>query len=580
MPGRNTGTNTIVFIKRNQVPHDRAKDVTYGLITTLIRPEKIDEPNRTRLVAGGDRVHYPGDAGTPTADLLTVKLLLNSIISTPNAKFMTMDIKDFYLNTPMARYEYMRLRLADMPKDVIAHYKLEEIATPDGYIYCEIQKGMYGLPQAGIIAQQLLEERLEKDGYRQSKITPGLWTHDTRPISFSLVVDDFGVKYVGEENAQHLLDTVRKYYKCSCDWKGERYCGLTIKWDYAGRKVHLSMPGYVRKALTRFQHKPPAKRQDQPYPHVKPNYGAKQQYSQENDNSPALNKAGKKFIQEVCGVFLFLARAVDGGLLPALSSLASQQANPTERTMELCQQFLDFMSCQEEAVLTYRASDMVLAIHSDASYLSEPKSRSRAGGHMFMAGHDKIPINNGAVLNISQIIRAVMSSAAEAELGALFINAKTAVSMRQTLTELGHPQPHTPMQTDNATAQALLTNKILPKALKAMDMRFHWLRCRDAQGQFRYYWRPGTQNLADYFTKHHPATHHKSVRPTILTAVNDPEYRKLFVTQENVSPSQINAKSGGTNKEQPTITSVVTKSFVKTHFQTPKFQNMIAARSA
>jgi hypothetical protein len=113
-----------------------------------------------------------------------------------------------------------------------------------------------------------------------------------------------------------------------------------------------------------------------------------------------------------------------------------------------------------------------------------------------------------------------------------------------------------------------------------MDMRFHWLRCRDAQGQFRYYWRPGTQNLADYFTKHHPATHHKSVRPTILTAVNDPGYRKLFVTQENVSPPQINAKSGGTNKEQPTITSVITKSFVKTLFQTPKFQNMIAARSA
>ncbi len=122
-------------------------------------------------------------------------------------------------------------------------------------------------------------------------------------------------------------------------------------------------------------------------------------------------------------------------------------------------------------------------------------------------------------------------------------------------------------------------NKIIPKALKVMDMRFHWLQCRDAQGQFRHYWRPGTQNLADYFTKHHPATHHKSVRPTILTAVNDPEYRKLFVTQETSSP-QINVKSGGTNKEQPTNTSVVTKSFVKTLFQTPKFQNMIAARSA
>ncbi len=196
-----------------------------------------------------------------------------------------------------------------------------------------------------------------------------------------------------------------------------------------------------------------------------------------------------------------------------------------------------------------------------------------------MAGKDKILINKGAVLNISHIIRAVMSSAAEAELGALFINGKTAVSMRQTLIELGQPQPRTPMQTDNATAHALLTNKILPKALKAMDMCFHWLRCRDAQGQFRYYWRPGTQNLADYFTKHHPATHHKSVRPTILTAVNDPEYRKLFVTQEKSSP-HINVKSCGTNKEQPANTSVVTKSFVKTVVQTPKFQNMIAARSA
>ncbi len=94
-------------------------------------------------------------------------------------------------------------------------------------------------------------------------------------------------------------------------------------------------------------------------------------------------------------MFLYLARAVNRGLLPTLSSLASQQANPTERTLELCKKFLDFMPCQEEAVLTYQASDTVLAIHSDVLYLSEPKSRSRTGGHMFMAGKDEIPINNG-----------------------------------------------------------------------------------------------------------------------------------------------------------------------------------------
>jgi hypothetical protein len=101
MLGGNTSPNNIVFIKKNQVYQNRAKDVTYGLITCMIRPENIEEPNQTRLVAGGDRVHYPGNTGTPTADLLTVKLLIKSTISTPNAKYMTMDIKDFYLNTPI-----------------------------------------------------------------------------------------------------------------------------------------------------------------------------------------------------------------------------------------------------------------------------------------------------------------------------------------------------------------------------------------------------------------------------------------------------------------------------------------------
>ncbi len=89
------------------VPKERARDVTYGLITCLIRPEKTDKPNRTRLVAGGDRVNYPYDTGTPTADLLTVKLLINSVISTPGARFFMMDIKNFHLCTPMSRYEYM-----------------------------------------------------------------------------------------------------------------------------------------------------------------------------------------------------------------------------------------------------------------------------------------------------------------------------------------------------------------------------------------------------------------------------------------------------------------------------------------
>jgi hypothetical protein len=207
--------------------------------------------------------------------------------------------------------------------------------------------------------------------------------------------------------------------------------------------------------------------------------------------------------------------------------------------MTLCKLFLDYMASQDETILTYKASNMVLAIHSNASSLSKPNARSRAGGHMFMSTNGDIPPNNGAILNISQIIRAVMSSAAEAKLGTLFYNAKTAVAMRHTLEELGHPQPRTPMQTDNKTANDLLTNKIMPKALKAMDMRFHWPHCRETQGQFHYYWRPGTQNLADYFTKHHPASHHKASRPTFLTSSLDPQGTKFFPKTKTGIPLQL-----------------------------------------
>ena len=105
---------------------------------------------------GGNLINYPDDCGTPTADLLTVKLLLNSFISTPNGKFMTIDIKDFYLMTPMDRYKYFRMKLELFPQDIVEEYGLQDKVDLDGYAFCEVRRGMYGLPQAGIIAQNLL----------------------------------------------------------------------------------------------------------------------------------------------------------------------------------------------------------------------------------------------------------------------------------------------------------------------------------------------------------------------------------------------------------------------------------------
>jgi hypothetical protein len=159
---------------------------------------------RTRLTVGGNLIHNPGDVSTKTAGLTTAKILFNSTISTPGAKFMCMDVKNFYLNTPMDRFEYMRLPLNLLPDEIIKQYDLQTIAT-DGWVYVEIRKGMYGLPQAGLLANQLLQKRLATHGYAPVTHTHGLWRHKTRPITFSLVVDDFGVKYVGKHNANHLL---------------------------------------------------------------------------------------------------------------------------------------------------------------------------------------------------------------------------------------------------------------------------------------------------------------------------------------------------------------------------------------
>jgi len=160
---------------------------------------------------------------------------------------------------------------------------------------------------------------------------------------------------------------------------------------------------------------------------------------------------------------------------------------------------------------------MTPSSHSDASYLSEPKAHSCAGGHFFLSSDCEDPANNGAVLKLTQLIKAVMSSAAETELGALYINAREAVPQRTTLAEMGHKQPQTPMQTNNTTALGVVNNNIQSRHTKAMDMRFHWLHDREAQRQFRFFWRPGLTNRVDYWTKHHCAAHHIEKRPEILT---------------------------------------------------------------
>ena len=147
---------------------------------------------------------------------------------------------------------------------------------------------------------------------------------------------------------------------------------------------------------------------------------------------------------------------------------------------------------------------MILSAHSDAAYLNFPQACSRAGAHIVLSENTPVPSINGPVLTISQIIKNVMSLAAEADLSGLFICAKAMIPLRNTLLEMGWPQPPSPVQCNNSTATGLTNKTMVNKMLKSMDMRLWWLRCRYSQKHFRYYWAPGNQNLSDYSTKHHP----------------------------------------------------------------------------
>ena len=177
--------------------------------------------------------------------------------------------------------------------------------------------------------------------------------------------------------------------------------------------------------------------------------------------------------------------------------------------------FLNYIASNPLPRIKYRVSDMILYVESDAAYLVNSCARSRCGGYQYLGSKDAT-VFNAPVFVQAKVIKNVMASAAEAEVAALYLNAQEALPIRQCLIDMGHPQPATPMNTDNQTAMGILNGTIKQKRSKAIDMRFYWLKDRAEQGQFDIKWVPGKYNLADYFTKHHPGSHHRKVRPIYL----------------------------------------------------------------
>jgi hypothetical protein len=155
---------------------------------------------------------------------------------------MCLNIKMFYLTAALEYFEYMKIPLSLFPEWTIDQYELKSLAL-DGWINIDMRQALWGLPQPGILANKCLRCKLAPFGYYESTNTPGQWRHESKPITFTLFSENFGIKFVNKANLDHLISSIKQTYKLNEDWTGNFYCGITLEWDYVNHTVNISMPG-------------------------------------------------------------------------------------------------------------------------------------------------------------------------------------------------------------------------------------------------------------------------------------------------------------------------------------------------
>jgi len=411
---------------------------------------------------------------------------------------------------------YMFINIDTIPESIIDKYKLRDIVE-NGKVVMEVSSTIYGLKEAGKLSQDRLVAHLSEYGYKQCRFTPCLFIHESNGAAFTLVVDDFLVKFQNQTAADHLIETLRKLYEITIDTAPtQKYIGITLEYNRDEGYLDMSMPGYIKNALTRFG-KLDVKGANSPIIYVPPVYGATTQtIPEDKPTGQSLDKAQVKLTQEIIGVFLYYARSVDPMMFPAVNKLATRLVGADTSIFQDTNRLFQYASRWLNAKMRVHASDMKLKTHSDASYLSETKARSRAGGFFFLGDCEPGATPNAPVAYLSTIITTVVDSAAAAEYAALFICAQFATSLRLTLAELGYPQTATPITCDNECAVGIANKSLTQKRSKTIDMRYHWVQDQVSLGNFTVNWAPGKWNLADFFTKAHPVHHHVSMMKIYL----------------------------------------------------------------
>ena len=363
---------------------------------------------------------------------------------------------------------------------------------------------MYGLKEAGLIAQKELLNVLSRNGYSEPDNMMIIRANDPKDKTAAVVnVDDFGIKYTDKADAEKLLQIIRDAgYILKVDWEGKKYCGLNINHDIIGRTLTIDVGDMVFDMLERFG-MTDCKGADSPIKYIAPIYGQAKQYSEIDESTP-LNKEEIKRLQQIIGCLLFLAYAVRYDIVTAVSIVSAMQGKPTKIVLEAAHHILRYLKKHPKRGVRFYPTNYKFIVYSDASQGADSKARGRTGGIGYFERADNKDLPNGLIFVKSNIQDVVPDSIAEAEIIAVHDNAKAAIPVLQIAKVLGKPQVKTPIWSDNECAVRLANTTGTTKRLKHLDRRFYWIQDQVAREIFEAGWKKNKENHSDYYTKRVP----------------------------------------------------------------------------
>lgn len=475
-----------------------------GIEPTYCNPVLEHRPGkdrRIRYVFGGN-MQQPNELwSSRTTDMPTKKLFLNHTVS-HKLNLMTFDIKDFYIAgmNVLDEVEYMFIPIRHLSE---AFCKKHVEAIRGGKMLFEVNKGLYGMRQAGYIAQRNLIQILKENGY-QEEGKHSIFRDDEKKIVFIVHVDDVAVAYKDKQDVDKLVEVLEKAgYTIKANWEGDAFCGFTIKYNKEEEWIEIGAESVVNKALERFGITEEGRKIDVPYDI---NDTAKawkfDAYELPIDQSGALNAKETKILQEKIGALRYIAMATYPHLEVAVGKIAANMATPTRKMMKAADRILQYLAQNKERRIRFIKSEMQVQAYSDASYGTEKNFRSRTGGYVFLGNSRETENPNGPIEVISTVQKNNVCSAMEAEYVAMFEVTLRVVYLRQIAEALGNIQKTTRIEADNRAAVGLANGINTNRKLRHVAMRFHWVREQIAEKVVDVIWRKGSTNVADYATKY------------------------------------------------------------------------------